>query len=107
MRRGLPLLLLALWLAACGGEERDRRVRAPDGPAAPVRLGEGEGRVDLVAPPGHVEDEWVRAYEAQTGCEVRARVASTAGQLEAMVRSGAYDGVAAPGDVAAALVQAG
>ena len=57
-----------------------------------TELGAGEGRVNLVAPAGYVEDgstdpnvDWVSDFEQETGCQVNVK---TTGQYDAALVSG-------------------
>ena len=62
-----------------GGEE----IKAPEGPKALTKLGEGEGEVNLIAWAGYVEDgstdpkvDWVTDFEKETGASERPRSAT-------------------------------
>jgi putative spermidine/putrescine transport system substrate-binding protein len=92
-------------LAGCGGGNDN----PPAGSLA--RLGAHEGALRLIAPPGYVEDgsknaavDWVTPFERQTGCEVSSTVAADPSQVTNLMRTGAYDGVAARGDVSRGLI---
>jgi putative spermidine/putrescine transport system substrate-binding protein len=115
-------LVLSLVVAACGGKEDERtsatskrpRVSAPGGVSAPTALGQGEGKLDLVAEPGHVEDgsanpnaDWVSDFETQTGCQVTLRTADDDDEVVSLMRTGRYDGAAVPGDGTLRLIAAG
>lgn len=109
------MLLGTLCVAAAGcdaGDEGGADLRPPAGP--PALVGPGEGRLDLIAWAGLVEDgssdpavDWVTGFEERTGCDVRTRIASNAEEMLALVRSGEYDGVSASGDIALELARAG
>jgi putative spermidine/putrescine transport system substrate-binding protein len=111
----LALVALAAGAAGCDHDEADAP-HAGAGDAARPResLGEGEGSLALVAWAGYVEDgssdpavDWVTPFEQATGCRVSARVADTPDEMVALMRSGAYDGASATGDVTGRLVASG
>ena len=74
--------VLSLGVVACGGDDsssssKSGEVKAPKGPKALAKLGKGEGKVNLIAWAGYVEDgstdpkvDWVSDFEKQTGCQV-------------------------------------
>ena len=76
--------------------------------------GKGEGRLDLIARPGYAEDgtnlpeyDWINGFTDATGCRVRVTTGVSSDEILKETRTGAYDGVSAPGDVALALIAAG
>jgi putative spermidine/putrescine transport system substrate-binding protein len=104
-----------LVLAACGGDE-DGGTGGEGAPKATAlaQLGEGEGRVDLVAWAGYVEDgstdpkvDWVTPFEKQTGCNVNVTIGNTSDEMVTLMKSGKYDGVSASGDATLRLISAG
>ncbi|NJP97403.1 ABC transporter substrate-binding protein [Nonomuraea sp. FMUSA5-5] len=123
MRRiGSALAAAALALAAaCGGTTPTTGAPAPGQSgfvpprlSAPQALGTGEGRVDLVAWAGYVEDgsndpkvDWVTPFEQETGCQVNVKVAGTSDEMVALMRTGQYDAVSASGDASLRLIAAG
>ena len=66
--------------AGCGSDDSSgggEEIKAPEGPQALTKLGEGEGEVNLIAWAGYVEDgstdpkvDWVTDFEKETGCQV-------------------------------------
>jgi putative spermidine/putrescine transport system substrate-binding protein len=77
-------------------------------------LGSGEGKVNLVAWAGYVEDgstdpkvDWVTPFEKQTGCQVNVKVAATSDEMVQLMKSGQYDAVSASGDASLRLVAGG
>jgi putative spermidine/putrescine transport system substrate-binding protein len=117
VRRRTFILVSAvlLVLAACGGDE-DGGTGGEGAPKATVlaQLGEGEGRVDLVAWAGYVEDgstdpkvDWVTPFEKQTGCNVNVTIGNTSDEMVTLMKSGKYDGVSASGDATLRLISAG
>jgi putative spermidine/putrescine transport system substrate-binding protein len=117
VRRRTIILVSAvlLVLAACGGDE-DGGTGGEGAPKATAlaQLGEGEGRVDLVAWAGYVEDgstdpkvDWVTPFEKQTGCNVNVTIGNTSDEMVTLMKSGKYDGVSASGDATLRLISAG
>lgn len=79
-----------------------------------VALGDGEGRLDLVAWAGYVEDgttdpqaDWVTPFEDDTGCQVSLTIGNTSDEMVELVESGRYDGVSASGDASLRLIYGG
>jgi putative spermidine/putrescine transport system substrate-binding protein len=106
---------LVLALAACGGDG-DGGSGGGGAPKATAlgQLGAGEGRVDLVAWAGYVEDgstdpkvDWVTPFEKQTGCNVNVTIGNTSDEMVTLMKSGKYDGVSASGDATLRLISAG
>jgi putative spermidine/putrescine transport system substrate-binding protein len=111
---------LALVVGARGGGGDDdggstaAGVQAPEARKAAASVGEGEGRVNLIARAGYVEDgstdprvDWVSDFEQQTGCRVHVRLVSTPDDMVTLMRTGRYDGVAASGDATLRLIAGG
>jgi putative spermidine/putrescine transport system substrate-binding protein len=120
--RLLPLAVaLALVVAAgCGSDEPSSSGNAaPQGftpPEVPMlqSLGAGEGKVNLVAWAGYVEDgstdksvDWVTPFEKETGCQVNSKVAATSDEMVQLMKSGQYDAVSASGDASLRLIAGG
>ena len=77
-------------------------------------LGAGEGRVDLIAWAGYVEDgstdpkvDWVTGFEKETGCQVNVKLGNTSDEMVTLMRTGRYDGVSASGDATLRLIAGG
>ena len=124
----LVVCALALTAAACGDAgdpappatvAASRRVRParPEPPvlggSMPTSIGAGEGRLNLVVRPGYAEDgstdpndNWVKAFQDETGCTVTSRVAATSDEMVQLMHTGQYDGVSAWGDASTRLVLA-
>jgi putative spermidine/putrescine transport system substrate-binding protein len=110
----LAVCALAVGAAGCLHDDGDSGGRGAVGTAPPERLPDAEGRLDLVALAGLVEDgssdpavDWVSGFEERTGCRVRVRLADTPDAMLRLLRTGDYDGVSAPGDAALLLVDSG
>jgi putative spermidine/putrescine transport system substrate-binding protein len=111
--------VLSLGVVACGGSDsssttKNGGVQAPKGPKALAKLGKGEGKVNLIAWAGYVENgstdpkvNWVSDFQKQTGCQVSVKVGNTSDEMVTLMRTGQYDGVSASGDATLRLIAAG
>jgi len=77
-------------------------------------VGKGEGKLNLIAWAGYVEDgstdpkvDWVTPFEKQTGCDVSVKVGNTSDEMVTLMRTGKYDGVSASGDATLRLISGG
>jgi putative spermidine/putrescine transport system substrate-binding protein len=102
---GAAILILVLGGCGKGGDERGQ---------TPERLGDPEGALDLVVPPGYLGRtaggppiDLVGAFERRTGCRVSDTQAESPGKVTALVGSGRYDGVLARGDAGRGLIEHG
>jgi putative spermidine/putrescine transport system substrate-binding protein len=106
-------------LAGCGGDDDNESggggttTEAAGGPMK-QSVGQGEGRVDLIAWAGYVEDgstdpkvDWVTDFEKETGCQVNVKIGNTSDEMVTLMRTGNYDGVSASGDATLRLIAAG
>jgi putative spermidine/putrescine transport system substrate-binding protein len=120
---------LALGAMGCGDDEDEgggssgggatqsestAQVQPPDDIKPLAKLGKGEGRVDLIAWAGYVEDgstdpkvDWVTDFEKETGCQVNVKVGNTSDEMVTLMRTGNYDGVSASGDATLRLIAGG
>ncbi len=124
MRRYITLAFIAcasmFVIAACGDDNKDgggaaaeQGFKVPDIPMQ-ATLGAGEGKVNLVAWAGYVEDgstdpkvDWVSDFEKETGCNVSVKVGNTSDEMITLMRTGRYDGVSASGDASLRLIAGG
>ncbi len=70
-------------------------------------IGKGEGTLNIVAWEGYAQDDWVKPFEAATGCTVHAKYAGSSDEMVALMRSGGgdqYDVVSASGDATLRLI---
>jgi putative spermidine/putrescine transport system substrate-binding protein len=70
-------------------------------------IGKGEGVLNVVAWEGYAQDQWVKPFEAATGCQVNAKYAGSSDEMVALMRSGGgsqYDVVSASGDATLRLI---
>jgi putative spermidine/putrescine transport system substrate-binding protein len=83
------------------------------GPATgnlPTTIGQGEGQLNLVAWEGYAQPEWVKPFEAKTGCVVHAKYAGSSDEMVTLMRQGGgsqYDMVSASGDASLRLIDGG
>jgi putative spermidine/putrescine transport system substrate-binding protein len=111
---------LSAVVAGCGGDEKSsssggpgKVSKAPDVPMA-ESIGKGEGKLNLIAWAGYVEDgstdpavDWVSDFEKETGCQVTAKIGNTSDEMVTLMRTGNYDGVSASGDATLRLIAGG
>jgi putative spermidine/putrescine transport system substrate-binding protein len=96
------LLAFMLVLAGCGSSSS-----SGGGGSELQKVGKGEGELNLISWAGYVEPEWVKPFEAKTGCKVNDKVAGTSDEMVELMRTGQYDGVSASGNATARLVDGG
>src|SRR5271165_3768382 len=97
---------ITLGVGACGSSS--------SGPVSasnlPTSIGKGEGELNLVAWEGYAQPEWVKPFEAQTGCVVHAKYAGSSDEMVTLMRQGGgsqYDMVSASGDASLRLIRGG
>ena len=112
------LAVLALFaVAACGDSGSDSgsstTLKPPD-IKMQDKLGAGEGKLNIIAWAGYVEDgstdpkvDWVTDFEKQTGCQVNVKTGNTSDEMVTLMRTGRYDGVSASGDATLRLIAGG
>jgi len=79
--------------------------------------GPGEGALNLIIWGGYAESganvpeyDWVKPFEAETGCKVQTKVGNTSDEMVTLIRQGGgatYDGVSASGDATLRLIANG
>jgi len=85
-------------------------VAAPVQPNYPRAIGAGEGTLNIVAWEGYAQDDWVKPFEAQSGCKVQRKYAGSSDEMVALMRQGGggeYDLVSASGDASLRLIYGG
>ena len=101
LRFAASLACLSLALAAC-------QKPAPEatGPKLPTEIGAGEGALSVVSWEGYAQDDWVKPFEAATGCKVTHKYAGSSDEMVALMRQndGQYDVVSASGDATLRLI---
>ena len=98
------LVAFMLVLAGCGSSS-DSTSGGSGGEMQ--KLGKGEGQLNLISWAGYVEPEWVKPFEAETGCKVNNKTGGTSDEMVQLMGTGEYDGVSASGNASARLVAAG
>ncbi|EOC1565149.1 ABC transporter substrate-binding protein [Cronobacter dublinensis] len=75
------------------------------------QLGQGEGRLDIIAWPGYIERgqtdkayDWVTEFEKSSGCAVNVKTAATSDEMVSLMAKGGYDLVTASGDASLRLI---
>jgi putative spermidine/putrescine transport system substrate-binding protein len=101
---GATLALLAIGVTACGSSSSSSASSK-----LPTSIGKGEGQLNLVAWEGYAQPEWVKPFEAQTGCVVHAKYAGSSDEMVTLMRQsgGEYDMVSASGDASLRLIRGG
>jgi len=101
---GLVLLAMAVGVSACGSSSSSSTA------SVPTSIGAGEGQLNLVAWEGYTQPEWVKPFEAATGCVVHAKYAGSSDEMVTLMRQGGgsqYDMVSASGDASLRLIRGG
>ena len=106
---GLLVGALCVVAAGCGGGDGGDASTEIEGLGSTVEeiQANAEGQVNLIAWSGYLEDDWVKPYEQETGCQVNAKIGTTSDEMVTLIRSGNYDGVSASGDATLRLIAAG
>ncbi len=102
--------VLALAAAGCGGSSGESESGGGDTGALPTTIGPGEGALDLIAWEGYTEDQWVKPFEQESGCQVNAKYAGSSDEMVTLMRQGGggqYDMVSASGDASLRLIAGG
>jgi putative spermidine/putrescine transport system substrate-binding protein len=98
----------ALIFAACGGSSSS--TSSSSGKAPQATIGKGEGKLNVIAWEGYTQPEWVKPFEAQTGCQVSAKYGGSSDEMVTLMRQGGgsqYDLVSASGDASLRLIRGG
>jgi putative spermidine/putrescine transport system substrate-binding protein len=73
-------------------------------------VGQGEGKLNLVAWEGYAQPQWVKPFEQATGCQVNAKYAGSSDEMVSLMSNGGggqYDLVSASGDADLRLIYGG
>jgi putative spermidine/putrescine transport system substrate-binding protein len=109
---------LGLALAACGGGGGGAAAPGSNGQGAPPGgtpyagpVGQGEGKLSVLAWPGYAENgstdpkiNWVGPFEQKTGCKVAVKTFATSAEAVQLFATGEYDVISASGDASLRLV---
>jgi putative spermidine/putrescine transport system substrate-binding protein len=126
-RRGVSVVVaaagLSLIVAACGSNSSGGNsggAAAPGGTsgltaptandAVPSSVGPGEGKLNIIAWEGYAQPQWVKPFEASTGCKVSAKYAGSSNEMVSLMAHGGggqYDLVSASGDADLRLIYGG
>jgi putative spermidine/putrescine transport system substrate-binding protein len=101
---GALLTAMTVGVCACGSSS------GPASGSLPTTIGKGEGQLNLVAWEGYAQPQWVKPFEAQTGCQVHAKYAGSSDEMVTLMRQGGgsqYDMVSASGDASLRLIGGG
>jgi putative spermidine/putrescine transport system substrate-binding protein len=101
---GVTLAAMVIGASACGSSSSSSASKLP------TKIGAGEGALNLVAWEGYAQPEWVKPFEAQTGCVVHAKYAGSSDEMVTLMRQGGgsqYDMVSASGDASLRLIRGG
>jgi putative spermidine/putrescine transport system substrate-binding protein len=115
-------LVLALVVTACGSSSSSTSgqgsaasatagLKAPQANATVLSsVGKGEGHLNLIAWEGYAQPQWVKPFEASTGCQVNSKYAGTSSEMVSLMANGGggqYDLVSASGDADLRLIYGG
>lgn len=103
---GAVLAAMVLGASACGNSSSSTTAASN----LPASIGNGEGQLNLVAWEGYAQPEWVKPFEASTGCHVHAKYAGSSDEMVTLMRQGGgnqYDMVSASGDASLRLIRGG
>jgi putative spermidine/putrescine transport system substrate-binding protein len=113
---------LAVLVAACGssssgsgsnpgGSSGTAGLTAPTAnDAVPSAVGKTEGKLNIIAWEGYAQPQWVKPFEAATGCQVNAKYAGSSNEMVSLMAHGGggqYDLVSASGDADLRLIYGG
>jgi putative spermidine/putrescine transport system substrate-binding protein len=100
------LAALSVALSACGSSGSS----GPSKASVLTKIGKGEGQLNVIAWEGYTQPQWVKPFEAQTGCQVHAKYAGSSDEMVTLMRQGGdsqYDLVSASGDASLRLIEGG
>src|SRR3954451_738344 len=116
-RKTLALVTVAAMVAAgCGSSSDDKSSTSSRGGGnktasnLPQKIGPGEGQLNLVAWEGYTQPDWVKPFQKETGCQVKAKYAGSSDEMVTLMRQGGgsqYDMVSASGDASLRLIRGG
>jgi putative spermidine/putrescine transport system substrate-binding protein len=102
---GALLTAMLVGVSACGSSSS-----GPVSGNLPTSIGKGEGQLNLIAWEGYAQPEWVKPFEAKTGCQVHTKYAGSSDEMVTLMRQGGgtqYDMVSASGDASLRLIRGG
>jgi putative spermidine/putrescine transport system substrate-binding protein len=101
---GAVLATMVVAVSACGSSSK-----TSSSASLPTTIGTGEGQLNLVAWEGYTQPQWVKPFEAQSGCHVHSKYAGSSDEMVTLMRQGGgqYDMVSASGDASLRLIRGG
>jgi putative spermidine/putrescine transport system substrate-binding protein len=101
---GAVLATMVVAVSACGSSSS-----SSSSANLPTTIGKGEGQLNLVAWEGYTQPQWVKPFEAQSGCHVHSKYAGSSDEMVTLMRQGGgqYDMVSASGDASLRLIRGG
>jgi putative spermidine/putrescine transport system substrate-binding protein len=78
--------------------------------AVPSSVGKTEGKLNIIAWEGYAQPQWVKPFEAATGCQVHAKYGGSSNEMVSLMAHGGggqYDLVSASGDADLRLIYGG
>jgi putative spermidine/putrescine transport system substrate-binding protein len=108
----VAIVALAVTVALSVGSSAASGLGAPPQAGASVlkSVGKGEGKLNLIAWEGYAQPEWVKPFEASTGCQVSVKYAGSSSEMVSLMANGGghqYDLVSASGDADLRLIYGG
>ena len=104
-------LALSVTVALCVGISAASGLKAPEANAPIAKsVGKGEGALNLIAWEGYAQNEWVKPFEKNTGCQVNVKYAGSSSEMVSLMANGGghqYDLVSASGDADLRLIYGG
>ena len=114
MKIGAGVAVAGLALTGCSSDSGGSSGASPAAPSASAfagPVGDGEGKLSVLAWPGYAEDgstdpsiDWVTPFEKQTGCQVDVKTFGTSNEAFDLFKKGGYDVISASGDASLRLV---
>ncbi|HEY2182233.1 MAG TPA: ABC transporter substrate-binding protein [Solirubrobacteraceae bacterium] len=101
---GALLATMVVAVSACGSSSS-----SSSSANLTTTIGKGEGQLNLVAWEGYTQPQWVKPFEAQSGCHVHSKYAGSSDEMVTLMRQGGgqYDMVSASGDASLRLIRGG
>lgn len=115
-RTALALVtVIAMIVAGCGSDDNKSSSSSGGGSKKeasnlPQKIGPGEGKLTVIAWEGYTQPDWVKPFEKQTGCQVKAKYGGSSDEMVTLMRQGGgsqYDMVSASGDASVRLIRGG
>jgi putative spermidine/putrescine transport system substrate-binding protein len=106
------ILALSVTVAlSVGSSAASSGLSAPEANAPVLKsVGKGEGKLNLIAWEGYAQNQWVKPFEASTGCQVSVKYAGSSSEMVSLMANGGghqYDLVSASGDADLRLIYGG